>query len=248
MDYQNRRVYYQEYGSGFPLLLIHGNSVSSKLFASLKKSFKQDFRVILFDFPGHGKSSRLEKFNTDFWFYNSEVAFQLIKFLQLEKVFVLGTSGGALVGINLALEHPEVVEFLIADSFEGAYPDKNWIGGLREERRTDKKKYLAKLFWLFNHGLDWSKVVDQDTDVNIEFFETNKPFFHKDISELSVPTLFTGSLQDEYIDNIEKRYSTLTKRNPAIKTKFFETGSHPAILAHKGEFKNLLLEYMKDTT
>ena len=104
-NFENKKVYYKRVGHGAPLLLLHGNTVSSKMFTWIAKKYAKEFQVILIDFPGHGKSERLEKFETDFWYYNSEVTYALIQELNLDTVSVIGTSGGALVAINLALEH-----------------------------------------------------------------------------------------------------------------------------------------------
>jgi len=238
-NYQNNKVYYRILGKGEPLLLIHGNSVSSRMFSSIQKLYFKNNEVILFDFPGHGKSSRLGKFETDFWFYNAEVANALLEELNLKKVNVIGTSGGALVGINLAMEHPEKVNFLIADSFEGETPLGSYIKTIRRDRERDKKKWLAKFYWWYFHGWDWKKVVDQDTEVNIEFAKTGKLFFHQSISELQVPTLLTGSLEDEYCDHLDSIYNELKKNNPDLEIHLFKEGNHPAMLSNKKEFMKL---------
>ncbi len=243
--YDGKKVFYKIEGNGFPLLLLHGNSVSSKMFVTVKGDFKKKFKTILIDFPGHGKSERLPELPTDFWFYNSEVAYALISHLELESVAVIGTSGGAQIAINLALEHPDAVKCLIADSFEGDTPEATWINGLDEERAADKKKLMAKLVWYYCHGKDWRMVVDQDTDVYKRFLETGKNFFHQDISTLKVPTMFTGSFEDEFIDNIDKRYKKLTDKNPAIKTKLFNTGKHPAMVTNKKEFFPAAVDFIE---
>lgn len=239
-NFQGNRIHYKLSGNGEPLLLAHGNSVSSRMFSSVIGLYSKKYQVITFDFPGHGKSSRVEKFATDFWFYNSQVANALLEELKLEKVNVIGTSGGALVAINLALEHPEKVKFLIADSFEGDYPLESYIKTIREDRERDKKKWMAKFYWWYFHGWDWKKVVDLDTDVNIAFAKTGKSFFHKPISELNVPTLLTGSMQDEYCNHLDKIYSNLQQKNPALNIHLFEKGNHPAMLSNKKEFFQLL--------
>ena len=48
------------------MLLLHGNSVSSKMFQGIIDLYKEDYKVILIDFLGHGRSDRLEQFPTDF--------------------------------------------------------------------------------------------------------------------------------------------------------------------------------------
>jgi pimeloyl-ACP methyl ester carboxylesterase len=239
-NFENRKVYYKIKGHNAPLLLLHGNTVSSKMFRTIVKKYEKEFQVILLDLPGHGKSERLAKFETDFWFYNSEVANALIDELKLGKISVIGTSGGALVAINLGLEHPEKINCIIADSFEGEYPLMSYIESIHSDRERDKKKFLAKLIWLYCHGFDWKKIVDLDTEVNIEFSKTKRSFFHRSISELKVPTLLTGSKKDEYCNYLDKIYNDLKSKNNSLEIHLFDEGNHPAMLSNKNEFFEII--------
>ena len=239
-NYNQQKVYYKIIGEGAPMLLLHGNTVSSKLFTPLSKEYKQKYQLILIDFPGHGKSERLDKFELDFWYFNAHVCYALIQELGYEKVIAVGTSGGALVAINLALEFPDIVCFLVADSFEGEYPLPSFIRHLQRDRDSDKKKLLAKLYWFYCHGFGWQKVVDLDTDVNLEFAKTGRSFFHKPIAGLTVPTLLTGSKQDEYCDHLDEIYAELKMKNPGLQVHMFPSGNHPAMLSNKNEFYSLL--------
>lgn len=241
-EFENRKVYYKIQGKGEPLLLLHGNTVSSRMFKPITKKYSKEFKVITIDFPGHGKSERLEKFENDFWFYNSKATIALIHELQLDKVSVVGTSGGALVAINLALEYPEKIKYLIADSFEGEYPLPSYIESIESDRERDKKKILAKLIWWYCHGSDWKNIVDLDTKVNIEFSKSGKSFFHKSISELNVPTILMGSKKDEYCDHLDKIYGELKEKNESLEIHLFEEGNHPAIISNKKEFLEIIKE------
>jgi len=233
--FEDKKVYYKEIGTGEPVLLLAGNTASSKMFKSIIGKYSKDFKVILIDFPGHGKSDRIEKFEIDFWYYNSRVCYQFIDFLKLDKVSVIGTSGGALVAINLGLEHPERINYLVADSFEGEYPLNSYIDSLESDREKEKKNIFAKLFWFINHGFDWEKIVDMDTEMLINFSKLGKSFFHKSISELIVPTLLTGSKQDEYCDSLDKIYEALKMKNNKLEIHMFKIGKHPAMLTNKNE-------------
>lgn len=242
--FNNQSVFYQVQGKGKPVLLLHGNSVSSRMFNSVIDMYTNKYQVITFDFPGHGKSSRLNKLETDFWYHNSKVANALLEELNLKNVNVIGTSGGALVGINLALEHQDKVKFLVADSFEGEEPLGTFVETIREDRERDKKIEEAQLFWKDMHGEDWEKVVDLDTDVNVEFAETGNSFFHQSISGLKVPTLLAGSLEDEYCNHLDKIYKRLQHKNPDLKIHLFDTGNHPAMLSNSERFFSLVAEYI----
>ncbi len=243
--FEDKKVYYKEIGTGEPVLLLAGNTASSKMFKSIIGKYSKDFKVILIDFPGHGKSDRIEKFEIDFWYYNSRVCYQFIDFLKLDKVSVIGTSGGALVAINLGLEHPERINYLVADSFEGEYPLNSYIDSLESDREKEKKNIFAKLFWFINHGFDWEKIVDMDTEMLINFSKLGKSFFHKSISELIVPTLLTGSKQDEYCDSLDKIYEALKMKNNKLEIHMFKKGKHPAMLTNKNDFYELVKSKIK---
>lgn len=124
-EYQGKQLYYQELGVGHPLLLLHGNTASSNMFYHVAEQYAKYYRVILLDFLGHGQSERLEEFPTDLWFEEAQQAIAFLRWKQYENVYLLGSSGGALVAINVALEAPELVGKVIADSFEG---ERSWKG------------------------------------------------------------------------------------------------------------------------
>ncbi len=238
--YNGKKVFYKVVGQGQPLMLLHGNTASSKMFKPVLNNYRNKFQVILIDFPGHGKSDRVEQFETDFWYFNSQVTYALLEFLKLNNIPVIGSSGGALVGINLALEHPEKVKFLVADSFEGEFPFASYINSLQDDRKRDKKKLMAKLFWFYCHGFGWKKVVDLDTSMNLKFAKTGNTFFHKPISNLRVPTLLTGSKMDEYCTHLYEIYADLMMQNKDLEIHMFEKGNHPAMLSNKVEFFKLI--------
>jgi len=243
--FDNKRVYYNVKGNGSPLLFLHGNTMSSRMFATVINKYNKSFKTIRIDFPGHGKSAQLKQFETDFWYYNSKICYALLKHLEIEKAAVVGTSGGALVGINLCLEHPEVTHCLIADSFEGELPLKSYIESIEEDRRKDKKKIIAQLIWLYMHGFSWRQIVDADTKVNADFYNSGKSFFHKSIAELNVPTLLTGSMQDEYCDHLDDIYAQLKLKNEHLKIHLFESGRHPAMISNGKEFFQVVNEFIK---
>ena len=48
--YQSKRIYYTESGNGAPVLFLHGNTASSKMFELLLPLYEERFHVILIDF------------------------------------------------------------------------------------------------------------------------------------------------------------------------------------------------------
>ncbi len=66
--YVDRSIFYEEYGTGKPLVFLHGNTASSKMFELLMPLYAENFRCILIDFLGNGQSDRVEHFSSDIWY------------------------------------------------------------------------------------------------------------------------------------------------------------------------------------
>jgi pimeloyl-ACP methyl ester carboxylesterase len=242
----NQKIYYEVTGTGEPLLLLHGNTASSRMFDHLVGNYAKDFKVILIDFPGHGRSDRIDTFETDFWFYNAVICHHLLDHLDLEKVSIVGTSGGALVAINLGLEYPHRIKQILADSFEGEFPLPSFIDSLEKDRQAGKQDPPTLSFWQYSHGPDWEKIVDLDTEMLLRFSDLDQSFFHLPISALAVPTMLTGSREDEFCDHLDAIYATLKQKNSALEIHLFEKGSHPAMLSNEEEFLKLVRQRILD--
>ena len=95
-------IYYEQYGSGTPLLILHGNSQSLAVFYPFLRTFLPDFQVILMDSRGHGFSHLKDSWaNRLFTIHDMalDVAALLDK-LHISKIILFGFSDGA----NIALE------------------------------------------------------------------------------------------------------------------------------------------------
>lgn len=102
---------YTEKGSGYPLILLHGNGENREYFCRQTEYFSKDFRVIAVDTRGHGKSPRgggeftLIRFADDLYDFMKE--------LGIEKAHILGFSDGANIAMYFALKYPKSVERLV---------------------------------------------------------------------------------------------------------------------------------------
>lgn len=249
--FENKNIYYEETGSGIPLLLLHGNTASSNMFYNIAAKYAQNYKVILIDFLGHGQSDRLTKFPADLWFYEAEQVIAFLREKQYGKAHIIGTSGGALAAINVALEAPELVGKVIADSFEGEVPLKSFTEHVVEDRDASKNDPDARMFYYYMHGDDWEPVVDNDTYAIAEHSQTIGTFFHKPLSSLTVPILLTGSKADEFItsvapDYFETTYGNMIRKIGHGQIHLFEAGGHPAMLSNEEEFRIKCLEFLEN--
>lgn len=102
------KLYYEVAGEGHPFVLIHGGLVDSRSWDDQFDTFAQHYKVIRYDLPGFGKSDLPTQS-----FAMHENLYGLLKFLGIEKVYVLGLSLGGSIDTNFALAHPEMVDALI---------------------------------------------------------------------------------------------------------------------------------------
>ncbi len=103
--------YYLERSSGIPVIFQHGMGGNAKRVTQTLS--KPEFRLLSFDFRGHGKTSSIgsvHKLNFTS-FADDVIAF--MDFLGLEQAFIGGNSMGAGVSLNLVLRYPERVKGLI---------------------------------------------------------------------------------------------------------------------------------------
>lgn len=243
-NFQGKNINYEVIGEGIPLLLLHGNSVSSKMFKYIVELYVDKYQLILIDFIGHGDSDRLNKFETDFWYDQALQGIGLIEHLNLGCVNLLGTSGGALTALNIALERPDLIGKVIADSFEGEKPLKSIVESIANERLESKLIEGAQQFWYYNHGDDWENVVDNDTTVILEHYNKIGKFYHRPLEELQIQTLYIGSKTDEYFPDLECIYRSLVDKTTNSKMYLFEDGGHPSIISNAELFSEIVKTFI----
>jgi pimeloyl-ACP methyl ester carboxylesterase len=108
--FNGNRFYYETYGRGSPLLLIHGNGESISEFKGQIGEFSRRHEVIAMDSRGQGKS----ELGTTALTYEgmTDDVNALLEHLRLDHVKVLGQSDGGIVGLLLTIHHPDKVSML----------------------------------------------------------------------------------------------------------------------------------------
>lgn len=243
--YLSKQIYFEEVGSGPPLILLHGNTASAKMFDLLLPLYTEHFHVILIDFLGNGRSERIAQFPKDLWYTQSLQVLALIDHLGYEKVNLLGTSGGAWTAINAALERPDVIEKVVADSFDGRTLNKNFFKNLMEDRTFARQDPMSRQFYEWCQGEDWEQIVDLDTACLSSYQNENIPPFHHPIEQLQVPTLLIGSLEDALLrDNLEAEYKEMCSLIADGSYHLFSKGGHPSMATNAEETAKFVKEFL----
>jgi pimeloyl-ACP methyl ester carboxylesterase len=106
------RMYYEIYGSGKPLVLLHGSGGSIRNARPKIDYFKQYFKVIAIDSRAHGKS--VDSTTKDLTYvqmaYDIDV---LLDSLNIDSAYVFGQSDGGILGLLLAINYPKKISKLV---------------------------------------------------------------------------------------------------------------------------------------
>lgn len=103
-------LYYETYGEGEPLLIIHGNGGSINNFIYQIPYFAKNYKVILADSRAQGKS--VDKGDSLSYEMMTDDLNALLDTLHLNNCYVIGWSDGGINGLLLAMRHPDKVKKL----------------------------------------------------------------------------------------------------------------------------------------
>lgn len=108
VDVPGGRLYYEMAGEGEALVLLHAGIADRRMWARQFETFARDFRVIIYDARGFGRSE-----SEDISFSNRADLAALLDAHDIPKAHVLGNSRGGQIALDFALEYPNRVASLV---------------------------------------------------------------------------------------------------------------------------------------
>ncbi|MFC1556053.1 alpha/beta fold hydrolase [candidate division KSB1 bacterium] len=108
IELEGSRLYYEEKGSGRPVIMIHGGMLDRRMWDDQFDLFAEKYRVIRYDVRAHGKSG-----GADSTFIDSEDLHVLVHQLDIESAAIFGLSMGGQIATDFAIAHPQRVSALI---------------------------------------------------------------------------------------------------------------------------------------
>jgi pimeloyl-ACP methyl ester carboxylesterase len=106
-------LYYEEHGTGAPILLIHGTSSSALVWGSAVEPLARLGRVIVYDRRGCTRSQRPEPYLTTSVPEHADDAAALLQALDATPAIVIGRSYGGQIATDMALRYPDRVRALV---------------------------------------------------------------------------------------------------------------------------------------
>ena len=105
-------IWYATFGSGPPVILLHGGLANSNYWGNQVPALARTHRVIVMDSRGHGRSTR-DSQPYGYTLMASDVI-GLMDYLRIPQAAVVGWSDGAIIGLSMAMSHPDRVSRLFA--------------------------------------------------------------------------------------------------------------------------------------
>lgn len=117
------KMYYEVYGQGKPIVLIHGSFMNIPLnWSNIIPLLADDRKVIVSEMQGHGRTKDIPR---EFSYEGmADDVSGLLKFLKTDSADIVGYSMGGGVAFQLAVRHPEQVRRLVILS--GTYSHDGW--------------------------------------------------------------------------------------------------------------------------
>lgn len=123
-DVNDISLYYEEEGPGEPLILLHGLGTDGRSWEYQRDYFAREFRVMVVDVRGHGRSARppgpysVSQFAADI--------FALLDQLHIDRFHLVGLSMGGMIGFQMAVDQPERFKSLTIVNSGPELVPQNW--------------------------------------------------------------------------------------------------------------------------
>lgn len=143
------QIFYQTWGRGEPLLLLHGGFGTVEDFSHQTLELSKHLRVVAFERPGHGHTADNDE---PFHFATmTRYAIDFIRELGIGPTDLLGWSDGAIIALLLSISRPDLVKRLVCvggslnpNSVPAA--DQDWIRSATPESFRKSQPNLAKRY------------------------------------------------------------------------------------------------------
>lgn len=263
-EINDTKIYYEVMGEGHPLVLIHGGFMDIRMWDNEFELLAKYFKVIRYDLRGYGKSAVPNK-----TFSHIDDLFHLLKYLKIDKTYILGLSLGSMVAIDFTLTHPDMVDALIpvAPSIIGYYPAsdaeiddlKRIVSKYSEIFKTKKEEGLDKAAELVMK-LPFFVPVEPDATITQKMHTMIKDNFEnwsklqhlyvwssppsiQRLSEIKIPVFVIAGDHDVKITLGVA--DTLVTTIAGAKKQIIHGAAHHVNMEKPDEFNSVVLEFLK---
>jgi pimeloyl-ACP methyl ester carboxylesterase len=229
------KIWYATFGHGKPVILLHGGLANSNYWGQLVPALAEHYQVVVMDSRGHGRSTRnSEPIGYDLM---ASDVLAVMDFLKLEKAAIVGWSDGAIIGLDIAINHPARLTGLFAFA---ANSDPSGVADISQSPVFDK--YLARAKTEYESLSATPKEYDAFLAQVMKMWGTQPHFTADLLHRITTPTWIVDADHDEAI----KRSDTLFMADqiPGSALLILPAVSHFAFLQDAPQFNADVLHFL----
>jgi pimeloyl-ACP methyl ester carboxylesterase len=237
VDHDGARIWYSTYGTGTPVILLHGGLGHSGNWGyQLPALLRSGRRAVLIDSRGHGRSTRDSR-PFRYELMASDVL-AVMDALQLRRAAIVGWSDGACTALILGMKAPDRVAGVF---FFGCNMDPS---GTKEFVPTP---VIDRCF--SRHARDYAQLsatpdqFDAFVAAVSEMMKTQPNYSAADLAEIRVPVVIVQSEYDEFIKPEHADY--LARSIPGAELIIMPGVSHFAPLQRPGQFNGVMQAFLE---
>lgn len=229
-------MYYATFGTGEPVILLHGGLGNADYWANQVPALAEQYKVIVADSRGHGRSTRSDA-PYSYELMASDVL-ALMDHLGIDKAALVGWSDGGIIGLDIAINHPERLDKLFA--FGANYS----VSGLRDDIESSVVfgAYVEKA------GADYARLSQTPGEYEAflnavgEMWATQPEYGADQLRAIAVPTAIADGAHDEAIrQDHNKEMAGLI---PGAKLVILPDVSHFAMWQDPEQFNAVVLDFL----
>jgi len=230
------KIWYAVYGRGEPVILLHGGLANSDYWGDLVPALVPHYRVIVMDSRGHGRSTRdVQPFGYDLM---ASDVIGLMDYLRISKAAVVGWSDGAILGLDIAIHHPERVTKLFAFA---ANSDPSGVKDISKSPTFNAyiaraEKEYAKLSSTPDKYASFLEQISR-------MWETQPNFTADELHHITVPTWIVDGDHDEAIQRANTEFMASQIPNAGLLLQ--PEVSHFSFLQDPQQFNNDVLHFLQ---
>jgi pimeloyl-ACP methyl ester carboxylesterase len=229
------KVWYASFGHGEPVVLLHGGLANANYWGHQVRALEGRYQVIVMDSRGHGRSSRdAQPFGYDLM---SSDVLALMDHLGIKKAAIVGWSDGAIIGLDIAMHHPDRVSKLFA------FAANSDPSGVADIAKSDVfNAFIARTGEEYKRLSPTPNEYKTFVDGITKMWESQPHWTEADLAKIDVPTWIVDGDHDEAIkrDNTEFMAAHIKAAGLLIQPEV----SHFSFLQDPEQFTNELLHFL----
>lgn len=223
------RIYYETYGSGETLLLLHGNGGSISDFKSQIKEFAEHFQVIAVDTRAQGKSSGNMNESLSYDLFAEDIK-TLLDTLNLKGVNILGWSDGGNTGLTLAIKNPDYVKRLVVMGANLNPEESSVSPKILKQTKSDLNKLKAK-----------NNPEDKNTILLLDMLLKEPKIDQGSLKKITAKTLVLAGEKDIIL---EAHTRSIAQGIPGAELHILQGATHFAPQKDSATFNKIVLDFL----